>query len=109
VLRRRHRGLLEVDSGLAEVILATEGVGWDQERMGMGVSEEEVVQEGVGALAKDSCPLENGEEGRDCLKGLQEVVAMVEEDLVEVEADIKAFKSNDTTPSNDFPARTFVI
>ena len=100
MLHHHPQDLLEVDSGLAEVILATEGVAWDQEKMGMEALEGGVVREGVAALVKDSFPLENGEEEKDCLKDLdpEEVVDMAEAGLVGLEVDIKAFEVNDTIP-----------
>ena len=98
VLHHHPRVLLEEGSGLAEVILVAEGVAWDQEKMDMEALEEGVVQEGVGTSVKDSFPLENGEEGKDYLMDLEEVGDMAEAVLVGVEADIKAFKVNDTIP-----------
>jgi hypothetical protein len=90
VLPHRLQGQPEGVSVLEEVILAAEGAAWDQERMGMEDSEDEVVREGVEALGKGLFRLENGEGVRDYLRGLAEViVATVEAGLVEVEGDIK--------------------
>jgi hypothetical protein len=96
LLHRRRQGLLEVVSGPGGVILAAEGVEWDQERMGMEDLEEGAVQEAVEALVKDLFRLENGEEVRDYLRDQEEDVVMVEAGLAGVEADIKEFKGNDT-------------